>query len=94
MANLLRGALVGAIALGGIAVASDEATAMPVGDLTPAISADAGSQSNVQNVYWRYGYGWRRPGWRLGYGYGWRRPGWRYGYGWRRPWGWRGWRRW
>lgn len=94
MANLLRGALIGAIALGGVAMASDEASAMPVGGLAPAVSSEAGQQLNIQHVYWRYG--WRRPGWR--YGYGWRRPlgfgivrPWGWGY---RPYGWHRWRRW
>ena len=79
-------------------MASDEASAMSVGNLAPSVSSES-AQPLVQHVYWRYG--WRRPGW--GYGYGWRRP---YGYGWRRPYGWRvyhpwgwgyrpyGWRRW
>lgn len=94
MANLLRGALVGAIALGGVAMASDEASAMPVGNLAPAVSTEAGQQLKPESVYWRYGWGWRRPGWR--YGYGWRRP---FGWGGYHPWGWgyhrwHRWRRW
>ena len=94
MANFLRGALIGAIALGGLAAASTETSAMPVGNLAP-VATEAGLQSNLQNVYWRYGYGWRRPwGWR--YGYGWHRPWARSFY---HPWGWGGyrvygWRRW
>ena len=82
MSNL-KSAIVGLAALGGAALCSSTASAMPNG--LPA----TGQLSNVENVVMvcnAWGRCWWRPNYYVGprvYGYG------GYGYGWRR-----GWRRW
>jgi hypothetical protein len=75
----LKHSLIAALALGGAAVGSGEASAMPDG--LPSVSAAA--PSNVENVRWVCGpyRCWWQPG---PYYYGVYGP---------RPWGW-GWRRW
>ena len=92
----LKGLIVGALALTGVALATADAQAMPAPSLgSPAVSGT----TSLEKVWYRGGYGWRGGfrgyGWRGGYGYrgwGWRRPLYGYGYGWRRPyWGWRRW---
>ncbi len=98
MTNFLKGALVGAVAFGGLAITSTDSYAMPVGDMAPLAATESGQHVSIDKVYYRYGWGWRRPfyghyGWR----YGWRRPLVRYGWGWRRPfyhYGYRRFRRW
>ena len=83
----LKYAVVGLAALGGLALASGAASAMPNG-----MPAAAGQQSNVENVVMvcnAWGRCWWRPNYYVGprvYGYGGPRY---YGYGWRR-----GYRRW
>jgi hypothetical protein len=83
----LKCAMVGLAALGGSALASGMASAMPNG-----LPAAAGQQSNVENVVMvcnAWGRCWWRPNYYVGprvYGYGGPRY---YGYGWRR-----GYRRW
>jgi hypothetical protein len=73
--------LVAALVLGGLALGTGGASAMPNG----LASAPAAAPSNVENVGWVCGpyHCWGRPGWRSG-------P---YGFYGRRPWGW-GWRHW
>ena len=88
-ANSIKYTVVGALAMAGSVLASVEAQAMPIQDLNPTASE---ASPNVENVWWRggygyrrgfYGYGFRRPFY--GYGWGWRRPFYGYGYGLRRP---------
>ena len=84
MTNFLKGALIGAVAFGGLAIASADSYAMPVDNMAPLATTESGQHASIDKVYWRYGWGWRRPYYR--------RWGWRYGWGWRRPyarWGWR-----
>ncbi len=83
MTNFLKGALVGAVAFGGLAIASTDSYAMPIGNVAPLAATDSGQHASIDKVYWRYG--WRRPAYRYGWRYGWRRPVVRYGWGWRRP---------
>ena len=88
--------MAGAIALAASALWAGPVAAMPVDGIGGGAGVQDGAQSvGAEPVYWRRGFGWRRPGWGwrygVGYGPGWRRPvyGWRpYGfrpYGWRRP---------
>jgi hypothetical protein len=83
----LKYAMVGLAALGGLALSTGTASAMPNG-----MPAAAGQQSNVENVVMvcnAWGRCWWRPNYYVGprvYGYGGPRY---YGYGWRR-----GYRRW
>ena len=93
MSTLLKHALVGALALAGVAAAAPSASAMPVSGLAPVVSGDAGTASGIDKVYWHRHFGWRRPlVWRHRFGwhpYGWHR------YGWHRPFGWHHrWHRW
>ena len=91
--------VIGALALAGAMIASTDGQAMPVHPL----GSTASHASDIEHVYWRGGYGYRRGffrggyGWRggygfRGYGYGFRPYG--YGYGWRRPFYGYGYRRW
>ena len=78
-----------AVVAGGLALQSTGASAMPMVDVGPAVTAHADAASGVQEAYWRHGfYGHRHFGPRFGF-YG-PRP--YYGYHphyWHRPWGWR-----
>ncbi len=106
--RILKGWVVGALALGSLAVVQSQAQAAPrsVPALVPiAVVEQAGENVTCQyyghygwHRHWGGGYGWHRPwGYRRPYGfyrpvYGWHRP-----YGWRRPYGWHrhyGWHRW
>ncbi len=99
MKRSLKGMIIGALAIAGAASASTAGQAMPV---QPQVTT-ASQASDIEHVYWRGGYGYRRGffrggyGWRggygfRGYGYGFRPFG--YGYGWRRPFYGYGYRRW
>lgn len=82
MKSVWKGALAGAIALGGLVAVSQEASALPVLNMNPVVAGtDATALPGIQHVWYRYGYGWRRP---FVYGYRpyWRRP---FVYGYRRP---------
>ena len=59
MMKFLKGAVAGAVAVGGLLAVSDVATAMPVDNVRPAASAGAGVSTAIQPVYY-YGYGYRR----------------------------------
>ena len=87
----LQYALVAAAALGGLAVASSPASALP--NFVPTISTE--SPSDIQDVRWVCGpyHCWWHHSWYGSYGAG---PGWEPGWGWRHHWGWRpwGWRHW
>jgi len=89
----LKAALVAAAALGGLALATNTASAMPVGGLKAA--ADEVS-TDLQNVVWICGpfRCWWRPVYYYPrvYYYPYYRPYYR-PWGWRPYWGW-GWRRW
>jgi hypothetical protein len=89
----LKYALVAAAALGGLALASGTASAMPNG-LSSAANA---APSEVQNVYWvcgAFGRCWWRPNYYYGaYGYYGPRPFWGPRFGWGGGWGHR-WHRW
>ena len=81
MKAVLKGALAGAIALGGLAMAAQEATAMPASNMNPAVAgADAAAVPGMEQVWYRYGYYrrpfvyYRRPYWRRPFVYGYRRP--------------------
>jgi hypothetical protein len=50
-----------------------------------AAEASAARNAEITKVQWRYGGGWRGPGW-----YGWH-GGWRPGWHWRPGWGWGPW---
>ena len=64
-------ALLGALALGGVSLISEPASALPVSGLSPVASnADVGGPVEQARYYRRGYYGYRRP-----YGYGYRRPG-------------------
>ncbi len=92
----IKGIILGAMALLGVAMAVPDAQAMPVQPMSPAVAAAETGAAKVENVYFygyrrpfvRYGYGFRRPfyGYRRPYGfgfrrfYGYRRPFYRYGY--------------
>ena len=89
MVKSLKMTLVAAAALGGVAMASGSASAMPMAGLDKSAATVAGKVENVRWVcgpfrcfyrpgfYGGYGgYGWRGYGWRGGYGYGWRRRWW------------------
>ena len=81
MTRPLTFALLGALALGGVSLISEPASALPVSGLSPVASnADVGGTVE-QARYYRRGYDRRGFGFRRGY-YGYRRP---YGYGYRRP---------
>ncbi len=92
MKRMIKGSVVGILALAGVISASVDAEAMPVQPLGSTLAP----ASSIEHVWWRGGY--RGYGYRRGfYGYGFRRPF--YGYGFRRPYygyGRRryGWRRW
>jgi hypothetical protein len=82
----LKIVLVAAVTLGGVALASNPASAMPNG-----LSALSEQQaSDVQDVRWVCGpfRCWWRPNWYGGYGFVGPRPwiGRRWGWGWRRRW--------
>jgi hypothetical protein len=80
------------IGIGGIALAAQSASAMPMSGLDPAVPAPSDTAKNVESVRWVCGPyrchpGWRR-GWGPGYGYwgpGWRRGWWGPSYGYWRP---------
>jgi hypothetical protein len=80
----LRIAVVALTALGGVALASGSASAMPNGIANG--SQLAGQSSNLEQVVWvcnGLGRCWHRPNWYGAYGY----------YG-PRPWGWHRWHYW
>ncbi len=74
MHDSLKGAVIGAMALAGAGFGPQEAQALPIQPLNSALS-----DTSIEQVFLRYGYGYRRPF--LGYGYGFRRP---FVYGYRR----------
>ena len=74
MRDGLKGVLIGAMALAGVGFGLREAQALPI---RPPNSAS--SDTGIERVFLRYGYGYRRPF--LGYRYGFRRP---FVYGYRR----------
>lgn len=81
----MKGLVVGTLAIASVGVATVSADAMPLQPLAPSAS-----EAGISPVYFRYGYGFRRPFYgygyrRFGYGYGFRRPFFGYGYGFRRP---------
>jgi hypothetical protein len=90
----LISALVGLAALGGVALSTGAASAMPVG--IPAQSSNIEQAAYVCNgwghCWWRPDYAYGHPHW--GYG-GWHHwhHGWGYG-GWHHAWGYGGWHRW
>ncbi len=97
MKRSIKGMIIGALAIAGVTGAASTGQAMPVQQQ----ATTASHTSDIEHVYWRGGYGYRRGfyrggyGWRggygfRGYGYGFR-P---YGYGWRRPFYGYGYRRW
>ena len=86
----LVSALVGLAALGGVALSSAAASAMPVG-----IPAHAARASNVQQAAYvcnAWGHCWHQP--RYGYAYGYYQPHYYGGWGWHHRWGWHHWHRW
>jgi len=81
----LKFVVVGLAALGGVALASGSALAMPNG--IPHAGAISKVESNVDQVRWvcnQWGRCWHRPNFYGAYGY----------YGGPRPWGWHRWHRW
>jgi hypothetical protein len=85
----LRIAVVALTALGGVALASGSASAMPNGIANAG--QVAGQSSNLEQVAWicnGWGRCWHRPNWYGAYGYYGPRP-----WGWH-PWGWRRWHYW
>jgi len=90
----LKFALVGLLALGGAALSTGAASAMPIG-----LATNTDIASNVEQARWVCGpyRCWWRPNVYGAYGYyggpGFYRPGWGGGWGWHRGWGWHG-RRW
>jgi hypothetical protein len=82
----LKAVVVGLAALGGIALTTAGASAMPNG--LPQAGQIAGQTARVEQarlVCDAWGRCWHRPNWYGAYGY----------YGYHRPWGWhRGWHRW
>jgi hypothetical protein len=106
----LVSALVGLAALGGVALSSGTASAMPVA--VPAQASPVVRAAYVCNEWghcWHqhdYGYGYYHPhywgGWYRHWGYGWRAHTWHPhywgGWGWHRHWGygdgWHHWHRW
>ena len=95
----IKGFILGAMALLGVAMAVPEAQAMPIQPLSPAVASAETGTAQVEKAYFYGGY--RRPFYR-GYGfrrpfYGYRRPygfGFRPFYGYRRPFYRYGYRRW
>jgi hypothetical protein len=83
----LTRALVGLVALGGAAMSSGAASAMPVGLATNTDIASNIEQARI--VCGRWGHCWNTPGYYGAYGYYAPRHYGGYGYGWHR-----GWRRW
>ena len=81
MSHPLTFALLGALALGGVALISEPASALPLSGLLPVASTTDLGGSVEQARYYRRGFYRRGFGFRRGY-YGYRRP---YGYGYRRP---------
>ena len=83
----LVSALVGLAALGGVALSSAAASAMPV-----AIPGQALQTSNVQQAAYvcnEWGRCWHQP--TYGYGYGYYHPHYYGGWGWHHRWGWHRW---
>lgn len=74
MNDRLRGAVIGTMALAGATFGTADAQALPIQSLHSSASA-----AGIDQVFLRYGYGYRRPF--LRYGYGFRRP---FAYGYRR----------
>ena len=89
----MRAVIVGLAALGGVALTSGSASAMPNG--IPHPDQITGQTANVEQVRWvctRFGRCFWRPGYYRSYGYygggyggpypgwRWRHPGWRWGY--------------
>jgi hypothetical protein len=84
----LVSALVGLAALGGVALSSAAASAMPV-----AIPGQAAQASNVQQAAYvcnAWGHCWHQP--TYAYGYGYYHPHYYGGWGWHHRWGY--WHRW
>ncbi len=94
MNDRLKGAVIGTMAFAGAVFATADAQALPIQSLHSSASA-----AGIEQVFLRYGYGYRRPFLRYGYGfrrrfvYGYRRFGYggyrrfgygRFGYGYRR----------
>ncbi|MDR3483512.1 MAG: hypothetical protein P4M05_01185 [Bradyrhizobium sp.] len=85
----LVSALVGLAALGGVALSSAAASAMPV-----AIPAQDAQASNVQQAAYfcnQWAHCWRQPTYAYGYGYGYYHPHYYGGWGWHHRWGWHRW---
>jgi hypothetical protein len=89
----LVSALVGLAALGGVALSSAAASAMPV-----AVPAQAAQASNVQQAAYvcnAWGRCWHQPTYAHGYGYGYYHPHYDGGWGWHHRWGyWHRWHHW
>ena len=86
----LVSALVGLAALGGVALSSAAASAMPV-----AIPGQASQASNVQQAAYvcnAWGHCCHQPNY--GYSYGYYHPHYYGGWGWHHRWGWHHWHRW
>ena len=87
----LVSALVGLAALGGVALSSAAASAMPV-----AIPGQAAQASNVQQAAYfcnAWGHCWHQP--TYAYGYGYYHPHYYGGWGWHHRWGyWHRWHHW
>ena len=87
----LVSALVGLAALGGVALSSAAASAMPV-----AVPAQAAQASNVQQAAYfcnAWGHCWHQP--TYAYGYGYYHPHYYGGWGWHHRWGyWHRWHHW
>jgi hypothetical protein len=75
--RILKGRALAAVA--GAAMLASTATSAPAMTLSAPSLEPSVAGANIENAYWRHGWGWRGGyGWR---GYGWRGYGWR-GYGW------------
>jgi hypothetical protein len=86
----LVSALVGLAALGGVALSSAAASAMPV-----AVPGQAAQASNAQQAAYfcnAWGHCWHQP--TYAYGYGYYHPHYYGGWGWHHRWGWHHWHRW
>jgi hypothetical protein len=89
MFKFLKAALVAAIAFGGIALQSEDASAVPMVDINPAIVAHSEAASGIIEAQWHRG--WHGGGWHGGWHRGWHGGGWHGG--WHRGWHGGGWRR-
>lgn len=92
--RIWKGALAGALALGGVMFMAEQASARPIAapELVQLADVDTAAAPVASDCYWhrhsRGGYGWhRRYRWHPRYGYGWHR--WHPRYGWHHRHHWR-----